>query len=354
MRQASLDFLKRLLEAPSPSGYEGPVREVYRAEASGYADCVTTDVHGNVIAALNEQGRPRIMLAGHCDELGFQVVHVDDKGFIYFQTVGGVDPGPIPGRKVRIHTSKGAVLGVIGKKLIHLMTSEERDKVPKVHEMWIDIGARSRKEALSVVSIGDPITYDPNFEVLRKDLAVSKGFDNKMGVFVVAEAMRIVAEERRRLKAALFSVATVQEEVGLRGARTSAYGVDPAVGIAVDVTWATDHPDIDSRQAGRMEVGKGPVLVRGANVNPVVYDLLVAAAKRAKIPYQVEAASGGTGTDANAMQLTRAGVATAIVSVPLRYMHTPVELLSLKDLEQAARLIAAFVLRVDERTSFIP
>jgi endoglucanase len=243
---------------------------------------------------------------------------------------------------------------VIGKKLIHLMTSEEREKVPKVHEMWIDIGAGSRKETLSAVSIGDPITYDPNFEVLRKDLVVSKGLDNKMGVFVVAEAMRLVAEERKRLKASLFSVATVQEEVGLRGARTSTYGIDPLVGIAVDVTWATDHPDIDARRAGRMEIGKGPVLVRGANVNPVVYDLLVSTAKREKIPYQVEATSGGTGTDANAMQMTRAGVATAIVSVPLRYMHTPVELLSLKDLEQAARLIAAFVLRVDARTSFIP
>ena len=354
MRQASLDFLRRLLEAPSPSGYEGPIREVYKTETSACADRVTVDVHGNVIAALNEQGRPRVMLAGHCDELGFQVVHVDDKGFISFQTVGGFDPGPIPGRKVRILTAKGPVLGVIGKKPAHLMTAQDREKVPRVYEMWIDIGAGSRREALSVVAIGDPITYDPNFEVLRKDLAVSKGFDNKMGVFVVAEAMRIVAERRRRLKAALYAVATVQEEVGLRGARTSTYGIDPEVGIAVDVTWATDHPDIDARQTGRMELGKGPVLVRGANANPVVFDLLLSVAKREKIPCQVEATSGGTGTDANAMQMTRAGVATAIVSVPLRYMHTPVEVLSLKDLDQAARLIAAFVMRVDEKMSFIP
>jgi endoglucanase len=246
------------------------------------------------------------------------------------------------------------VLGVVGKKLIHLMTSQERDKVPKVHEMWIDIGCRTRKEALTVVDIGDPITYDPNFEVLRRDLVVSKGFDDKMGVFVVAEAMRLVSEERRRLKASLFSVATVQEEVGLRGARTSTYGIDPTVGIAVDVTWATDHPDMDPRQAGQTQVGKGPILCRGANVNPVVFDLLVQTAKREKIPVQVEATAGGTGTDGNAIQLSRAGVATGIVCVPLRYMHTPVELLSLRDLEQAARLIAAFSLRVDEKTSFIP
>ncbi len=354
MRRTSLEFLKRLLETPSPSGFEQAIRKVYRTEVSKHADLVREDLHGNVIASLNPKGNPRIMLAGHCDELGFQIVHVDDNGFIYFQTIGGFDPGPIPGRKVRILNAKGTVLGVIGKKPIHLMTGSERRKVQEIHELWIDIGAKSRKDALSLVAIGDPITYEPNFEVLRKDLVVSKGLDNKMGVFVVAEALRLVRERQKGLKAALFSVATVQEEIGIRGARTSTFGVDPSVGIAVDVTWATDHPGVDPRQSGSMEIGKGPVLTRGANVNPVVLELLVSTAKQRKIPYQFEAAAGATGTDAHEMQLARAGVATGLVSVPLRYMHTPVELLSLKDLEQTARLIAAFVLKVTERTTFIP
>lgn len=354
MRKSSLKFLEDLVSAPGPSGYEGPVRAVWSEATSKYADSVTVDVHGNAIACLNDGVEPRIMLAGHMDELGFQVLHIAENGFVHFETIGGFDLGTISGRKVRIHTKKGNIVGVIGKKPIHLMTPEERKKVPEKHEMWIDIGTRDSKEARKLVSIGDPVTYDPNFELLRRDLAISRGFDNKMGAFIVAETMREIAGAKEKPKASLYSVATVQEEVGLRGARTSTYGVDPLVGIALDVTCATDHPDVDKRQVGDLELGKGPVIVRGANVNPVVFDKLVATAGKHNIPYQIQAEPGATGTDANVMQLSRSGVATGLVSVALRYMHTPVEVLDLRDLEYTIQLLTQFVLSVGKGSTFIP
>ena len=354
MRKASMEFLRALLAAPGPSGYEGPVRAVWRQHVEQFAERVEVDLHGNAIAALNSTGEPRIMLAGHMDELGFQVVHIDADGYISFDTVGGFDMAIVPGRKVRIHTAKGDVLGVIGKKAIHAMTPEDRKKVAEKHELWIDIGAADGKEARKLVAIGDPVTYDANFEMLRRGLAVSRAFDNKMGAFVVAETMRKVAASRRKPRASLYSVATVQEEVGLRGATTSTYGVDPLVGIALDVNHATDHPGMDKRRMGDLKVGGGPIISRGANINPVVFDELVRAARRRKIPHQISAESGGTGTDANAMQLTRAGVATGLVGVALRYMHTPVEVLSLDDLERTSDLLTEFVLAVGARTSFIP
>ena len=354
MRKASLEFLKAMLAAPSPSGYEGPVREIWMDETKAYADEVKADVHGNGIACLNSKGQPRVMLAGHMDELGFQISYISDDGYLSFETVGGFDVGIIPGRKVIVHTASGPVTGAIGKKAIHVMTPEDRRKIPEKHELWIDIAAADGEEARKLVAIGDPATYEPNFEILRGDVAVSRGFDDKMGAFIAAETMRRVAESKRKPRASLYSVATVQEEIGLRGARTSAFGVDPLVGIALDVTHATDSPGMDKRKSGDLKVGGGPVISRGANISPVVFDRLVAVAKRKKIPYQVSAEPGGTGTDANAIQLTRSGVATGLVSIALRYMHTPVEVLSLKDLEQTAALLAEFVLGLDAKTSFIP
>ena len=315
---------------------------------------VTVDAHGNAIAVHNANGSPRIMLSGHMDELGFQVNHIDDNGYIYVNTIGGFDTGIIPGRKVRIHTSSGPVPGVFGKKPVHLMTEDDRKKTPRAHELWIDIGAGDRKEAGKIVDIGDPITYDPNFEIIRGDLAVSRAFDNKMGAYVAAETLRCVAKARKTSEAALFAVATVQEEIGLRGAKTSAYGIDPHLGIGLDVACATDHPDVDKRRDGDLKLGAGPVIARGANINPVVFKRLVAAARTADVPYQIEAASGGTGTDANAIQLTRAGVATGLVSVALRYMHTPVEILSLKDLDRTVALLTEFILSITPKTRFIP
>jgi tetrahedral aminopeptidase len=354
MRKKSLSFLKALLDAPSPSGYEQPVQRVWRAYVDQFAGELRTDVHGNAIAAINPGGSPRIMLAGHCDELGFQINYISKKGFLHFKAIGGYDLLIVPGRRVVIHTRNGPVLGVIGKRAIHLMTDTERSRPgkPEIEKYWIDIAVGSKQEAKELVEIGDPVTYDVAFQEMRNGLANSRAFDDKAGAFVVAEALRLLAEDGSSLKAAVFGVSTVQEEVGLRGATTSAYGVNPDAGIAVDVTHATDSPDMDKRKAGDIKLGGGPVITRGANINPVVFERLVEAAKGA--PYQIDAVPRGTGTDANAIQLTRGGVAAGLIGLPLRYMHTAVEMAALTDLEHSAKLLAAFCRGIDEDTSFIP
>jgi putative aminopeptidase FrvX len=352
VRKESSDFLKALLEQPSPSGFEQPVQSVWRRYMKPYADRIVTDVHGNTIAVLNPQGKPKVMLAGHCDEVGFMVNFINDEGFIYFSSIGGVDPGLVSARRVNIFTEKGIVYGVVGRKAIHMMDQEERKKVPEMHKLWIDIGARDKKEAQKLVSVGDPIIFDYGFQELRNGLAVGRGFDDRIGSFAVAETLRLLTG--RKPKAAVFAVSTVQEELGLRGARTSAFGIDPQVGIAVDVGNATDHPDADKQRAGEIRLGQGPVIVRGPNINPVVGKGLMAAARKGKIPYQTLGASRATGTDANAIQINRAGVAAGLVSVPNRYMHTPVEMISLDDLDNTSKILAAFIMTLDAKTDFTP
>ena len=354
MRKASKQFLKDLLLNASPSGYEGPVREVWKKEVATFADEVTVDVHGNAIGVHNPEGQPRVMLAGHMDELGFQILHISDDGYLYFDTIGGFDLGTVPARGVQIHTRRGVVNGIIGKKPVHLMAPDERRRVLDKHDLWIDIGAKDGKEAKKAVEVGDPVTYTPNFTELRHNLVVSRGLDNKMGAYIIAETLRSVSRDKRKCRSALFAVATVQEEVGLRGAKTSTYSIDPQVGVALDVTWATDHPGMDKRKVGDIKIGGGPVLTRGANVNPKVFDLLRETAEKQKIPYQLDAATGGTGTDANAIQLSRSGVATGLVSVPQRYMHTPVEALSTVDLDNTVKLLAEFVHVIDAKIDFTP
>lgn len=352
MKKASLDFLKALLEAPSPSGFEQPVQGVWRRQMKRYADEVYTDVHGNAIAALNSQGKPRVMLAGHCDEVGFMVNYINDDGFIYFSAIGGVDPAIVSARRVKIFTDKGIVYGVVGRKAIHMMDQEERKKVPEMHKLWIDVGAKDKKEAEKLVSIGDPIVLDYGFQALRNGLVVGRGFDDRIGSFAVAETLRILSSKKP--KAAVFAVSTVQEEIGLRGAKTSAFGIEPDVGIAVDVGNASDHPDADKQKAGEMSLGKGPVIVRGANINPIVGTGLVASARKNKIPFQMLGSPRATGTDANVMQVTRSGVAAGLVSVPNRYMHTPVEMISLNDLDNASKLLAAYIMTLTVKTDFTP
>lgn len=355
MNKSSLTFLKLLVETPSPSGYEEIIQKLWRKEASRYADEVRTDVHGNSIAVLNPKGHPRIMLAGHCDEIGFIVLYISDEGYIFFGPIGGHDVGLVPGRRVKIANSRGVVNGVIGKKPIHLMKDEDKKKKLEYHELWIDIGVKNKKEAEKVVDIGDSITYDYGLETLQGDIVVGRGFDNRIGAFLCCETLRLLrGKGKSRLRAAVYSVSTVQEEIGLRGARTSAFGIEPQVGLATDVTFATDDPAAEKKKVGELKIGGGPVITRGANVNPKVFSLLVDTAKKSNIPYQIEGIGRATGTDANAMQLTRAGVATGIVGVPTRYIHTPVELLSLKDVENTAKIMAEFCLRVDDSIDFTP
>ena len=352
MRKESYDFLKSLQETPSPSGFEQPVQRIVRKRMKPFAGSIETDVHGNVIVGLNPKGSPRVMLAGHCDQIGLMVNYIDDNGYIFVLAIGGLDPSVLPGSRVVVHSKHGPIDAVIGRKPVHVLKPEERGAKLELRELWVDIGAKNKKETEQVVSIGDPITFRLEMIHLGNDLVTSPAFDNKCGTFVVMEALRLCSI--KRIKCALFAVSTVQEEVGLRGARTSCYGVDPQVGIAVDVTHATDYPDIDKRINGDIKIGGGPTISTGANINPPLETLLVKTAKARRIPFQMEAAPGGTGTDANAMQLSRSGVATALISIPNRYMHTPVEVVSLSDLESAAKLIAETVATMDRRTNFIP
>ena len=352
MEKLQRDFLESLITAPSPAGYEQPVRQVYHAYTESFADDVRSDVHGNMIAVRNTDGNPRLMFAGHCDELGFQVNYINDQGFIYFNTIGGHDAGLVPGRRVVIHSATGPVAGVTGRKAIHLTPPSDRGKPAKIENIWIDIAVSDKQEAETLVSIGDPITYDVGLQDLRSDVVAGRALDNKIGTWVVAEGLRRASTQQ--LQASIHAVATVQEEIGLRGAETSAYGINPDVAIAVDVTHATDHPNITKQTAGDVKLGGGPTISRGPNFNPRVVEKLIEAAEALDIPYQIEAASRGTGTDANAIQLSRAGVATGLVSVPLRYMHTPSEVVALDDADAAATLLAEFANRLAPEDDFTP
>jgi endoglucanase len=304
-------------------------------------DELIPDVHGNSIAVLNSKARFKCMLAGHIDEIGLMITHIDDKGFIYTAQIGGMDPALLVGQRVRIVTQKGEVFGVIGRKAIHQMTPEERKKNVEMDNIWIDIGADNKKAAEKRVAIGDPIVVDVLCRKLNGDKIVSRATDDKAGAYVVAEAMRQLA--RRKLNVCVMGVATVQEEIGLRGAITSSYNVNPDAGFAVDVTFSSDHPDTNPKKTGEVKLGKGPVLHRGPNINPVMEKELFKVAKSKKIAYQVTAEPRGTGTDANAMQLSRGGAATALISVPNRYMHTPVEVISTKDLDNTVKLIVEYI-----------
>lgn len=352
MRKESYGFLKAIQEAPSPSGFEQPVQRLVRKRMERFADSIETDVHGNVIVGLNPKGSPRVMLAGHCDQIGLMVKYIDDNGYLFVAQIGGVDPAVLPGSRVVVHAEHGPIDGVIGRKPIHLLKPEERGAKVELRELWVDIGAKDKKETERVVSVGDPVTFRLEMVRLGADLVTSPGFDNKCGTFVVMEALRLCSV--KKIRCALFAVSTVQEEIGLRGAKTSCFGIDPQVGIAADVTHATDYPDIDKRTAGDLKLGAGPAIATGANVNPSLEAMLTKAARAKRIPFQLEAEPGGTGTDASVMQLTRSGVASALVSIPSRYMHTQVEIVSLSDLQAAARLIAETVVTINRRTRFIP
>lgn len=354
MEQGSHAFLKQLLETPSPSGYERPIQGVVRKWAAEYADEVRTDRHGSV-HALRKAGRTsaqRVMLAGHCDQIGLMVQHIDENGYLYVQPIGGWDMQILLGQHLTVWTRNGPVPGVLSRKAPHLLTNEERNKVPQFHDVWIDIGAKDKKEAAELVEIGDPATIALGYRPMRNNLASSPAMDDKVGLWTVMEALRLL--HGKTLEADVYSVSTVQEEIGLRGAATSAYGIHPTVGIAVDVCHATDTPGTDKKQVGEVKLGLGPVLFRGANINPRVFELLHATAKKHEIPVQICGAPKATGTDANAMQLSRGGVATGLVGIPNRYMHSPVEMVSLDDLDNAARLLAEFCLAIKADSDWTP
>lgn len=333
-------FLQDLLEARSPTGHEFEAQAVLDREIAPIADVYEKDVMGNRIARINPEGDPILMLAGHIDELGLIIKHIDKRGFIYFDVLGGHDLSLISGRRVTILNAQGDVRGVTGKRAIHLMEPEDRKKVPKKHELWIDIGAKSDKEAKERVSIGDPVVYDMGFELVHGSVGTARAFDDKVGAYTSFEVLKRLKGEE--LDAQIVAVGTTQEEIGTRGATTSAFAVAPNIGIAIDVGHATDHPDTDARKHGEFTMGGGPIIGRGPNINPFVFNRLVEVAEKEGLPYQVEAEPRPTGTDARAIQMAGPGVAASVISIPLRYMHTPSEVVDLEDVENTIKLLVAF------------
>ncbi|HWC88563.1 MAG TPA: M42 family metallopeptidase [Pirellulales bacterium] len=352
MDDRGTQLLRQILSTPSPSGFERPVQEHVRAYLEEFADEIRTDLHGNVIAVKNPGGKLRLMLAGHCDQIGMLVQHVDAEGFIYAQTIGGWDPQVLIGQRMTLWTASGPVPGIIARKPIHLLTEEERKQVTKLKDLWIDIGAKDRADALAVVRIGDPITLELTYQELKNNTACSPAMDDKSGLWVVLEAFRRASAGP--LDCALVVVSTVQEEIGLRGAATSSYSVQAQVGIAVDVTHATDCPTIDKKQEGEVKLGGGPVIYRGPNMNPVVVERLIQVAEKQSIAYQLAASGRATPTDANTMQVSRGGVATGLVSIPNRYMHSPVEMISLDDIDHTADLLSGFAASLKASDDFRP
>jgi len=351
MRDESYKFLKNLLSTPGPSGYEAAAAKVWRTEAEKFAG-VWSDRMGNSFATLNEGGAPRVMLAGHIDEIGLMVTHVEDNGLLRFQGVGGWDPQVLVGQRVLVQTNNGEVRGVVGKKAIHVMEPDERKKVSEIKSLWIDIGAKDADEAKEKVRVGDVAVVDQDVVELPNGRIASRSLDNRMGAFVVLEALRLLSEEDG-IAPEVVAVANVQEEIGLYGVRGAAYGLDPDAAIAVDVTHATDTPGIPKNEHGDHALGSGPVITRAVNLSPVITEGLISAAEGEDISYTLEADSRSTSTDADAIQFTRAGIATGLVSVPNRYMHSPNEIVDLEDIENCARLIATYIKGLKKDADFI-
>lgn len=355
MRADMRDILTRLLDAPGPSGAETAVAAAWREEAGRFAERTWGDVHGNSFAEIGSGGGPTVMLAGHVDEIGLIVHHIDDEGFLWVQGVGGWDPQVLVGQRVDVLSEDGPVTGVVGRKAIHLIRKDESDKAVKLKDLWIDVGASSGDEARGRVQVGDVAVIRSDTVDLGNGRLAARSIDDRVGAVVVLEALRRAKEAGCR--AHVVAAATVQEEIGFAsggGARTGAHGVRPDVGIVVDVTHATDHPSLDRKEHGDVRIGAGPVLGRGAAINPVVFRKLRDAAAEEGIGVQVQALAAMTGTDADALRMSREGVATGLVSVPNRYMHSPNQVVSLADIEAAAALVAAFLVRLDADDAFLP
>ena len=342
MRDKSLDFLRTLVNTPSPTGHEFRGQRVWLDYVKKYADSTYSDAYGNCVATLNKGGSPRLMLAAHADEIAMSVNYINVDGFIYVRKMGGVDAAITKAQRVVIHTRNGPVKGVVGNVAPHLSKHDDVHKAPKIHEIFIDIGVSSARDAEKLVRTGDPITLNDEFELLRNDLAVARAFDNRVGTFAVAETMRLLSQSKKKPHAEICAVSNIQEEVGLLGARQIAYSLKPDVALVVDVTHATDYPTVNKAQHGNVKLGSGPAVTHGGCNHPQVVARIERLAKTLKIPLQHEAMSSTSGTDTDVIFWTRGGIPSALISLPNRYMHSPVEVVNLKDLEKIPELMAAF------------
>ena len=334
------ELLQRLLSAPAPSGYEGPAAAVWR-EGASFAR-LSTDGIGSSIAEIGDEGaKPLLAVVGHIDEIGLVVTHVDEKGFIYFAPIGGWDPQILVGQRVRVEARDGATVGVVGRKAIHVLKEEQRKVAVELDGLHIDVGAADRDRALELIRIGDPVVIACDPVQVDGGRLVSRSMDNRLGAYVALESLRR-CHERGKLSGRMVAIASVQEEIGLNGGATSTFTVAPDLAVAVDVTHATDAPGMEEKQLGSHPLGSGPSIGRGSTLSPKIFELLCETAERLGIDYTVEASGRRTGTDADAIQISKGGVPAGIVSIPLRYMHSPVEMVDLGDLEAVVELIAGF------------
>ena len=347
----SIAFLKKLLDTPGPSGFEAQAAAVWRDEARKVAD-VTGDVAGNSVAIANKGAPVTVMLAGHIDEIGVIVTWIDDEGFVWIGPIGGWDPQVLVGQRIRFAGREGDVLGVVGRKPIHLIKREDREKAVKFEDLWVDIGVSTRADAEARLGIGDAGVIDTRVIELPGNRVASRAIDDRIGAFVVLEALRRYAGSPGL--ATVIAVATTQEEIGFHGggALIAAGRLGPTMAIAVDVTHATDHPTAEKKDSGDHRLGGGPVLTRGSVISPVAFRILREAATRLEMPFTVQAAGRETSTDADFIHLAREGIATALVSIPNRYMHSPNEVVSLEDLDRAANLLAEACRSVTPETDF--
>lgn len=347
-------FLRRLLDAPGPSGFETAAARSWRAEAETFATRVTADVAGNCFAEVNPGGRPTILLDGHIDEIGVIVQYIDDEGFVYISPIGGWDAQVLVGQRILFMTAGAEVIGVVGRKPVHLIKESDRDHAVKFTDLWVDIGAPNRAEAQARIAVGDPGVIDARTHDFPGNRIVSRSIDDRIGAFTVLEALRRYAAKPGAAR--VVAVATTQEEIGYSGggALVAANAIRPSMAIVVDVIHATDMPTIEKKEVGDQRLGGGPVLGRGALLSPVVFELLRTAARARNIPFAVHAVGRDTSTNADAIHIAQDGVATALVSIPNRYMHSPNEMVSLDDVEHAAELVAEVCRLVDGTTVFAP
>lgn len=346
------EFLKKLVTTPRATGYEFPAQVVVKTYLENEVDKVKVDNVGNIYAIINPESPFKIMLAGHIDQIGFQISHIDDNGYLWFHPLGGFDTTTLPGKRVRVISNKGEFLGVIGKKAVHLMKAEERKKAPEMEKLFIDLGCKDKEEALKKVDVGDFAVFDYGYQRLGdNNYAVASGFDDAIGSFIVAEIMKELSKDKSFF-AGVYGVSTVQEEIGLRGAHIAAEKIKPDIGLAFDVGFAADAPEMEKKQLGDTKLGGGPIISIGPNFNPVVVKKIFELADKNEIPYQKHAAPRGTGTDANAIQLS--GAATALLAIPNRYMHTASEIISLDDVKNIIQLVVTFIKSIKEGDSFLP
>lgn len=338
MNNSLIDFLFKSLDTPSPSGDENEVISLFSGFVSPFVNDIQTDVLGNCIAHKKGVGT-KIMITAHADEIGLMITYIDEHGYLYFKEIGGIDTNLLPGQRVRLIGNNGIVIGVIGKKPIHLQDKSDRGKELNLEDLWIDISAKNKADAQSQVCVGTVATFDSKPVKSSKSMVCSKSLDDKIGLAILAG----VAQNLDKVNADVYLVATVQEELGARGVQVVSNVLNPEIGIAIDVTHATDYPTMSPSKDGDIKIGGGVVIPVGPNMNKLVSQRFIDIASNENIPYQLEAISKPTGTDAKMIQVSGKGIVTGLISIPCRYMHTPNEVVSLDDADSAVKLIVKYL-----------